>query len=91
MPLPSLPQDKANHLVYGAVIFDTVFIATRSLALSFGVVVMFAFGKEIMDAYSNYKATKNLMQGSHGVELLDSVATCSGGVLAALPLFIINF
>lgn len=90
MTLPSLPQDKANHLAYGAIIFDVAFVVTRSLLVTSCVVAVFAFGKEIMDAWSNYKATKNVTNGPHGVELLDAVATCSGGVLAALPLFIIN-
>ena len=91
MTLFSLPQDKANHLAYGAIIFDVAFVATHSLLVASSVVIVFAFGKEIMDAWSNYKATKNLMQGLHGVELLDAVATCSGGALAAIPLLIINF
>jgi hypothetical protein len=38
------------------------------------------------DAWANYRATGT---PPHGVELLDAVATCAGGVLAALPLFII--
>ena len=92
--LPSLPQDKANHLAYGAAIFSVALLAAHHLmpshqVLIAGLVVLFmAVGKEANDAWINYKATGNPMQGPHGVELLDAVATCSGGVLAALPLFI---
>jgi hypothetical protein len=92
MALPSLPQDKANHLAYGAVIFSVALLAAHHLVPSHqvliaGLVVLFmAVGKEANDAWINYKATG---APPHGVELLDAVATCAGGVLAALPLFII--
>jgi hypothetical protein len=90
--LPSLPQDKANHLAYGAVIFSVALLAAHHLmpshqVLIAGLVVLFmAVGKEASDAWANYRATGT---PPHGVELLDAVATCAGGVLAALPLFII--
>lgn len=92
MALPSLPQDKANHLAYGAVIFSAALLAAHHLmpshqVLIAGLVVLFmAVGKEANDAWINYR-TAGLPP--HGVELLDAVATCAGGLLAALPLFII--
>jgi len=96
MNLPQLPQDKANHLAYGALTFCLVFLVAHflfpSIQLSFAflVTVLSAIGKETNDALVNWKATGNPMKGPHGVELLDAVATISGGALAALPLFIIQ-
>jgi hypothetical protein len=86
MNLPQLPQDKANHLVYGAVIFCVALLVAHSVLVAGLVVLVFAVGKEASDAWANYKATGT---PPHGVELLDAVATCAGGALAALPLFII--
>jgi hypothetical protein len=91
MNLPQLPTDKANHAIYGAVIFDTVYILSAlmhlsALPIAAVTVVVFAFGKEAHDAWSNYKSTGDPHHGSHGVELNDALATISGGILAALPL-----
>jgi hypothetical protein len=92
MALPLLPQDKANHLAYGAAIFSVALLAAHHLmpshqVLIAGLAVLFmAVGKEANDAWINYRTTG---APPHGVELLDAVATCAGGLLAALPLFII--
>lgn len=86
MALPSLPQDKANHVVYGAAIFAVTFCIFSLLKLpatyyAFATVVLFAFGKEAVDYL------QNKFQGTqHGVELLDAVATVAGGAVCALPL-----
>jgi hypothetical protein len=85
MNLPQLPADKANHAIYGAVIFDACFLLTKNLLVSLVVVVVIAVLKEISDAVINWRATGDPMHGPHGVEVLDAVATCFGGVLAALP------
>ena len=96
MNLPQLPQDKANHLAYGALTFCLVFLVAHFLfpsdQIGFAalVTVLSSIGKEVHDAWVNWKATGNPMKGPHGVELLDAVATISGGALAALPLFIIQ-
>ena len=34
MNLPQLPPDKANHALYGALIFNVAFMASRSLAIA---------------------------------------------------------
>lgn len=89
-----IPQDKANHLVYGAVIFTVMFLLTHFVYADYqtliaGLAVVFiAVGKEANDAFINWKATGNPMQGPHGVEVLDAAATIIGGVIVALPLFI---
>jgi hypothetical protein len=88
--LPQLPPDKANHALYGALIFNVAFMASRSLAIASGVVAAFAVAKEISDAVINWRATGKLTQGPHGVEFLDAAATCFGGVLAALPLVVLH-
>ncbi len=90
MNLPQLPPDKANHALYGALIFNVAFIATRSLLISSVVVAVCAVAKEISDAVINWRATGKLTQGPHGVEFLDAAATCFGGVLAALPLVVLH-
>jgi hypothetical protein len=90
MNLPQLPPDKANHALYGALIFNVAFMASRSLAIASGVVAAFAVAKEISDAVINWRATGKLTQGPHGVEFLDAAATCFGGVLAALPLVVLH-
>ena len=96
MNLPSLPQDKANHLAYGAAIFSVVLLLAHfaypnyQIAIAGLTVVFIAFSKEANDARINWQATGNPMQGPHGVELLDAIATISGGILAALPLFILQ-
>ena len=86
MNLPQLPPDKANHALYGALIFDACFLLTRSLLVSLFVVAVIAVFKEISDAVINWRATGDPMRGPHGVEFLDAAATCFGGILVALPL-----
>jgi hypothetical protein len=96
MNLPQLPQDKANHLAYGALTFCLVFLVAHfffpsiQLGFAFLITVISAVGKEASDAWINWKATGDPMKGPHGVELLDAVATISGGVLASLPLLILQ-
>jgi len=90
MNLPQLPTDKANHAIYGAVIFNVAFLLTRSLLVSLCVVAVIAVFKELSDAVINWRATGAPMHGPHGVEFLDAAATCFGGVLAALPLVVLR-
>ena len=90
MSLPQLPPDKANHALYGALIFNVAFMASRSLAIASGVVAAFAVAKEISDAVINWRTTGKLTQGPHGVEFLDAAATCFGGILVALPLIVLR-
>ena len=90
MNLPQLPPDKANHALYGALIFDVAFIASHSLLISSVVVAVIAVAKELSDAVINWRATGDPMHGPHGVELMDAVATCLGGILVALPLIVLR-
>ena len=80
MNLPVLPQDKANHAVYGAVIAAIVSIVGLPLALL--VVAAFAIGKEVYDWWRNRHGEQ------HGVEIMDAVATICGGLLVLAPQFI---
>jgi len=97
MNLPVIPQDKANHIVYGAVIFCLVFalahrfVPAYQLYVAIAWVVMAAFGKEVVDHLANLHAQQAGLPAPHGVELMDAVATCAGGVLAALPLIILEY
>jgi formiminotetrahydrofolate cyclodeaminase len=75
MNLPVLPQDKANHAVYGAVIAAIVSIVGLPLALL--VVAGFALGKEVYDWRQNKQP-----------EMLDVAATVCGGLLVLAPQFI---
>jgi hypothetical protein len=94
MNLPQLPTDKANHLFYGAVMFNFALLVAHfafpahQVLIACAFTVFMAIGKEISDAVINLRATGNPMRGPHGVEVLDAVATCAGGVLVALPLLI---
>lgn len=96
MNLPVIPQDKANHALYGAVIFCAVFaLAHRFVPLfeiyaAAAVVVLAAFGKEAVDRLANWRAARAGLPAPHGVEVMDAAATCAGGVLAALPLIILE-
>jgi len=88
MNLPILPVDKANHAIYGALIFIVSFFFSHSAVIAGCIVVFFAIAKEGSDALINYRSTGDPMHGPHGVEALDALATCFGGILAGLSLFI---
>jgi UPF0716 family protein affecting phage T7 exclusion len=75
MNLPVLPQDKANHAVYGAVIAAIVSIVGLPLGLL--VVAGFAISKEVYDWRQNKQP-----------EMLDAAATVCGGLLVLAPQFI---
>lgn len=73
--LPLIPQDKANHVIYGMIIYYLVqFFLTPYAALA--VVAVFAVGKEVYDWVS----------GKGTPEFLDIMAT----ILGSLPLFILE-
>jgi len=94
--LPIFPQDKANHVIYGAAIFSAVlfvahmFSPAYQIAIASGAVALMAVAKEASDALINHRTTGDPIRGPHGVELLDAVATCFGGILAALPMLIVS-
>jgi hypothetical protein len=91
MKLPQLPQDKANHVIYGMVI---CFIVSMALALIIPkihaslvgllVTMMAAGGKEYLDLRANQKAIAAGQSATHGVELGDFIATIAGGLVILL-------
>lgn len=88
MPLPSLPADKANHLIYGLLISSATYAALLAghqpplLAARAGLAAAVVVGllKELHDAWVNWRTTGNWRTGPHGVEGLDALATSAGGV-----------
>jgi len=97
MNLPVIPQDKANHAIYGAVIFCVVFALAHQFVpiyqahIAAAAVMLAAFGKEAADRLANWRAARAGLPMPHGVEMMDAVATCAGGVLAALPMIILEY
>ena len=92
-----LPQDKANHIFYGAVFTGIVFSIAHFIpgwcclnAWNIATIACFFLGwmKELSDAIVNKKTTGDYMKGPHGVEMMDSVATWIGGAIVLLPLWI---
>ena len=70
-----LPQDKANHFVYGSIIcFLASLILTPIVALA--ITILIGILKEVYDKVSK----------KGNPEILDAVAT----IIGALPIFIIN-
>ncbi len=94
MMLPQLPQDKANHALTGVAIFSGALMFGRlaapshALLIAGAAVLIAAVGKEISDWTINRRLRASGAQPTHGVELYDALATCFGGALAALPLWI---
>ena len=94
MMLPQLPQDKANHAIDGAIIFVAALAVAKfgapshALLIAGAAVLIAAVGKEISDWTINRRLRASGAQPTHGVELYDALATCFGGALAALPLWI---
>jgi len=78
MSLPVLPQDKANHFVYGAVIMALAALVVQPLQ-ALAVVGAFAVLKEGVDWWLNRKG------GKRGVEVLDVLATVAGGLIGLVP------
>jgi hypothetical protein len=89
MRLPLIPQDKANHVVYGAAIALVAYAVLLAIGtphaawFSMLVVALFAVGKEIHDRLKNRAAERAGLPPPHGVELMDTVATLAGGGLVA--------
>ena len=78
--MPQLPQDKANHACYGGLIFLLALAILRRPDAAYGLVVLAAVGKEVMDWLSNQRSERP----THGVEWLDALATCAGGAVPLL-------
>ena len=86
--IPSLPQDKANHYLYGSIIDVALFIGLTFLTknphlsshLSFGLTALIGVVKEVKDAWVNYRSTGSWKTGPHGVEGKDALATAMGAI-----------
>lgn len=80
MELPQLPQDKANHALYGAVICLVVggFLGTNWGLLA---ALVAGVGKEVLDYVLNKRAG---VAAQHDVSIEDAFATFAGGVLVFL-------
>jgi hypothetical protein len=74
MKLPTLPADKANHFVYGAVI-AALGLMVHSPEAGAMACLIFAVGKEAADRIS----------GAGNPELADALATVAGGAAVLLP------
>jgi len=82
--MPQLPADKANHAIYGALIFLAALAIFRRPDAAYGLVVAAAVGKEAIDWLSNQRAVKAGLMPTHGVEWFDALATCAGGAAPLL-------
>lgn len=71
--MPQLPQDKANHFIYGLAIFLVVGFAIDAVA-GVGAAALFGAAKEVYDRVSKKGCP----------ETLDFLATAAGGVAGYL-------
>ena len=71
--LPQLPQDKANHFIYGLVIFFVVGFGTDAVT-GMAAAVLFGAAKEVYDRVSKKGCP----------ETLDFLATAAGGIAGYL-------
>lgn len=92
MKLPLLPQNKANHVIYGAVVSCAFVAATLTLGvLPVGWVPLATLAsaaavgalKEYMDHRANKQADRELMVRPHTVDPTDVAWTAVGGAPAA--------
>jgi hypothetical protein len=85
MSLPQLPQDKANHALYGAAfaIFAVWALGWRVNPMAVAVLSAALIGavKEFSDWYINRRTPD-----AHDVSPLDILATTLGGVLVSLAI-----
>lgn len=93
MPLPFVAADKANHFIYGTLIYAMFFVLGSFLGLNAiyvgaGVTVAFAVIKELFDYLSNQKSVRANLAPTHGVELLDVVWTIAPAVIISLMLLL---
>ena len=96
MNLPIIPQDKANHYVYGSVIAIFAGAAAEQIGLSvllvilcsIGAAALFGAAKELIDLYKNRKAQAAGAPKVHGVEIADFLVTVAGGLSVNLLLLL---
>lgn len=90
MSLPMLAADKANHALYGALVFCAVAgaaaasgQAAHARAAGLAAAVLVALGKEAADWIANRRAARAGLPAPHGVEWRDAIATIAGALLVA--------
>ena len=87
MNLPMLPADKANHALYGALVFLAAAAAAAAAGLhhaapiGMAASVVAAVLKEGADYLANRRALASHSKPLHGVDVLDALATAAGGAL----------
>ena len=69
MILPTIPHDKALHIIAGVLVFAVFHFISPEFGL--GMVIAIGIGKEAYDAMSQ----------EHTPEVWDAVATFTGGIL----------
>lgn len=89
MALPTLPADKANHVLYGVAIFAAAAAVGSRLGLpaalsGVAAAALFGAGKELADWLANRRAIAAGQAPVHGVEFGDALATVGGAVLGWL-------
>jgi hypothetical protein len=95
--LPQLPLDKANHYVYGSLIFTVSFAVLFHVGLAtvlclwaaLAITGLLSVGKEILDWVKNKMAIKAGLPPPHVVEPADALATFAGGLVAAIPVMLL--
>jgi hypothetical protein len=83
-----IPQDKANHFIYGFVVFLAMLFLSSSVEWALAVSIAVGILKEAVDATLNMLAFRKGLPPPHGVEAMDAVATALGGAAGALAIFI---
>ena len=93
---PAVPQDKANHFLYGSVISAVVAgaVAFKYPAWSGHAGLVAAAAAAALKEWVDYEENKDLerhdLEPTHGVEVLDWVYTTAGGLVAAVPYYLLK-
>lgn len=88
MNLPQLAQDKANHFLYGQLIWGVTALILMKLDFGYNEAYRYALwmtillggGKELVDKALNIMAVRRGTAPPHGVEAFDAMATVFGGL-----------
>jgi len=85
MELPQLPQDKANHAIYGAAI---CLVVGGFLGANWGLLaaLVAGVGKEALDYVLNKRAGQ---APQHDVSIEDAFATFAGGIVIFLASWVL--
>ena len=95
--IPIIPHDKALHIIYGAAIFTVMFVLSHlsiphyEMYVASAAVVVAAVAKELRDLWSNIQAKRLNLVPTHGVEVMDAVATIAGGIVVLVPLLCVKY